>query len=451
MKHKVLIVDDDEEIRTQMRWGLIEDYEPILAENRVAALEAFDEHQPRAVLLDLGLPPHPNATTEGMAVLEELLNREPGAHVIVITGQSDREHALKAIEGGAYDFLPKPIEMEELQSVLRRAVYVSGLKQENRLAPTETPEKQGFEGIIGSSPAMKKVFATISKVSAVDAPVLLLGESGTGKEMAAQAVHAGSPRTDNPFIAINCGAIPEALLESELFGHEKGSFTGAHTQRKGRVETAQGGTLFLDEIGEMPLPLQVKLLRFLQEKKIERIGGRTSIDVDVRIVAATNQDLQERIAKGLFREDLYFRLAVVNITMPKLVERPGDVRLLAESFIRQFAKEHGKAAPKFTQAAMRSLEHFRWPGNVRELHNRIRRAFIMHEGHSIHPEDLELVDDGIPDAGKSLKEARDEVEKNMVIEALARNQNKISHAANDLGISRPTLYELMDKHGLRGT
>jgi two-component system NtrC family response regulator len=450
MKPTVLIVDDDEEIRTQMRWGLVDDYSPILVENRETALTAFDERRPAVVLLDLGLPPHPNDTTEGMMILGEILSRDPSAHVIVITGQSDREHALKAIQSGAYDFLPKPIEMTELKTVLRRAAYVSALKRENKLAPTHTPDEQGFEGIIGQSASMEKVFSEIAKVSVVDAPALLLGESGTGKEMAAKAIHLRSPRRDRPFVAINCGAIPESLLESELFGHEKGSFTGAHAQRKGRVETAEGGTLFLDEIGEMPLSLQVKLLRFLQERKIERIGGRVSIDVDVRIVAATNQDLQKSIAEGTFREDLYFRLAVVNITMPRLSERPGDIRLLAESFINTFAEEHGRAAPKFTQAAMRSLEHFGWPGNVRELHNRIRRAFIMHEGPSIQPQDLELVDEGIPEAGQSLKEARDEVEKNMIIEAMARNQNKISHAANDLGISRPTLYELMDKHGLRG-
>ncbi len=450
MKPTVLIIDDDEEIRTQMRWGLVETHDPILAEDRVSALAAFDQHGPLVVLLDLGLPPHPNATTEGMAILDELLNRQPGTHVVVITGQSDREHALKAIEAGAYDFLPKPIEMDELKTVLRRALFVAGLKNESRLAPVAAPTDHSFEGIIGNSPAMRTVFDSITKVSAVNAPVLLLGESGTGKEMAARAIHLRSPRKDLPFVAINCGAIPETLLESELFGHEKGSFTGAHAQRKGRVETAEGGTLFLDEIGEMPPALQVKLLRFLQEKKIERIGGRTSIAVDVRIIAATNQDLQKTIATGSFREDLYFRLAVVSITMPKLRDRPGDVRLLAESFIQQFAKDHGKPVSKFTQAAMRSLEHFAWPGNVRELHNRIRRAFIMHEGQSIHPSDLELTDDEIPETGRSLKDARDEVEKKMILESLARNQNKVSHAANDLGISRPTLYELMDKHGLRG-
>jgi len=450
MKPTVLIVDDDDEIRTQMRWGLVDSYEPVLAGDRQTALAAFDEHLPAVVLLDLGLPPHPNATTEGMAILDEVLSRQPGAHVIVITGQSDREHALKAIEAGAYDFLPKPIEMDELKTVLRRAVFVSELKKENRLAPADVSAEHAFEGIIGNSPAMRNVFDAITKVSAVNAPVLLLGESGTGKEMAARAIHLRSPRKALPFIPINCGAIPETLLESELFGHEKGSFTGAHAQRKGLVETAEGGTLFLDEIGEMPPALQVKLLRFLQEKKIERIGGRTSINVDVRIIAATNQDLQKTIATGGFREDLYFRLAVVNITMPKLSERPGDIRLLAESFLQQFAKDHARPASKFTQAAMRSLEHFSWPGNVRELNNRIRRAFIMHEGHSIHPKDLELKDEGIPEVGKSLKEARDEVEKNMIVEALARNQNKISHTANDLGVSRPTLYELMSKHGLRG-
>jgi two-component system NtrC family response regulator len=292
------------------------------------------------------------------------------------------------------------------------------------------------------------VYDFITKVSGTSAPVLILGESGTGKEMAAQAIHVRSSRRDAPFVAINCGAIPESLLESELFGHEKGSFTGAHAQRKGRVETAEGGTLFLDEIGEMPIALQVKLLRFLQERKIERIGGRVSIGVDVRIIAATNQELERSIAEGRFREDLYYRLNVVNITMPPLKDRPGDVQMLAQSFLNQFAREHGKPAPKFTLPAQRALEHHDWPGNVRELQNRVRRAFIMHEGASIHPEDLELVDTG-PKEARSLKAAREDLERGMVIDALRRNQGKISHAASELGVSRPTLYELMEKLGIK--
>lgn len=448
MKPAVLIVDDDEEIRTQMRWALEDDYAPVLADSRKGAMVAFREHTPGAVLLDLGLPPNPNSTKEGMAILGEILEIEPATQVIVITGQADREHALKAIQAGAQDFLAKPVQMDELKILLRRACTVAELKRANRLE-SRASDEPNVAGLIGQSPAMHKVYNFIAKVATTNAPVLILGESGTGKEMAARAIHLRSPRHEKPFIAINCGAIPEALLESELFGHEKGSFTGAHAQRKGRVETAEGGTLFLDEIGEMPLVLQVKLLRFLQEKKIERIGGRTSIDVDVRIIAATNQDLSVRITEGKFREDLYYRLAVVNITMPALKERPGDVQLLAQSFIDQFAREHGRAAPKFTQAALRAMEHHEWPGNVRELHNRVRRSYIMLEGNSIRPEDLELADEESVDPGKTLKAAREDLERSMVLDALRRNQGKISHTANELGISRPTLYELMEKLGIK--
>ncbi len=448
MKPAVLIVDDDEEIRTQMRWALEEEYEPLLADSRAGALKAFTERLPGVVLLDLGLPPHPNDTTEGMAILSDLLAAQPTTQVIVITGQTDREHALRAIEAGAIDFLPKPVQMDELKILLRRASIVAELKRANRLERTTAKVGENFDGLIGHSPAMRKVYEFITKVAGTSAPVLILGESGTGKEMAAQAVHVRSSRRDAPFVAINCGAIPGALLESELFGHEKGSFTGAHAQRKGRVETAEGGTLFLDEIGEMPIALQVKLLRFLQERKIERIGGRVLIGVDVRIIAATNQELEKSITEGRFREDLYYRLNVVNLTMPPLKDRPGDVQMLAQAFLDQFAREHGKAAPKFALPAQRALEHHSWPGNVRELQNRVRRAFIMHEGNSIHPEDLELVDTG-PKEAKSLKSAREELERGMVIDALRRNQGKISHAAGELGVSRPTLYELMEKLGIK--
>ena len=449
MKPAVLIVDDDEEIRTQMRWALADDYEPLLADSRESALKVFKDRQPGVVLLDLGLPPNPNNTTEGMAILAELLAEQPATRIIVITGQTDREHALRAIEAGAHDFLAKPVQMEELKILLKRATVVADLKRANRLATTGAVADAGFAGLIGNSPAMHQIYGFITKVAGTSAPVLILGESGTGKEMAAQAIHLRSSRRDAPFVAINCGAIPEALLESELFGHEKGSFTGAHTQRKGRVETAEGGTLFLDEIGEMPPALQVKLLRFLQERKIERIGGRVSIDVDVRIIAATNLDLALRISEGRFREDLYYRLAVVNLSMPPLKSRPGDVLLLAQSFIEQFAREHGKVAPKFTLPAQRALEHHAWPGNVRELQNRVRRAFIMHESASIRPEDLELLDTGPKEPNKSLKAAREELERGMVLAALRRNQGKISHAAAELGISRPTLYELLEKLGIK--
>ena len=449
MKPAVLIIDDDEEIRTQMRWALTDECEPLLADSRDSALRIFQERKPLVVLLDLGLPPNPNSPTEGMAILDGMLQSQPETRVIVVTGQADREHAVRAIAAGAHDFLAKPVQMDELKLLLRRAICLAQLKREHRVADEPALGALGFSGIIGNSPAMQKVFGDISRLAGTDAPVLILGESGTGKEMAAQAIHVRSARRDQPFVGINCGAIPEALLESELFGHEKGAFTGAHALRKGRVETAEGGTLFLDEIGEMPLALQVKLLRFLQERKIERVGGRVSINVNVRIVAATNQDLQKRIAEGRFREDLYYRLAVINITMPPLRDRPGDVQLLAQAFLDHFAREHGKPAPRFTLPALRALEHYSWPGNVRELHNRVRRAYVMLAGPTIHPADLELAEAGPKAAPKPLREAREEVERTLVIDALRRNQGKISHAANDLGISRPTLYELMEKLGIK--
>lgn len=449
MKPVLLLVDDDEEIRTQMKWALSKDYEVVLAEDRAHAVACFREKPPKAVLLDLGLPPHPNEPREGMATLEELLAINPHAKIIVISGQGEKQNALQAIGEGAYDFLCKPVQMEELVVILKRAIYVAQIEQEyhqlRRQLSTDT-----FEGMLGTSPQMLEVFGAIRKVATTDAPVLILGESGTGKELAARAIHQRSPRKDGPFIPINCGAIPDALLESELFGHEKGAFTGAHVQRQGRIETAVGGTLFLDEIGELPLTLQVKILRFLQEQTIERIGGRTKIQIDTRVVAATNTDLANAMKKGEFREDLYYRLAVVVVKLPPLRERAQDVPLLAQAFLARFAMENHKVMPRFGQDALRSLQQHPWPGNVRELENRVKRAVIMAEGTLVNPADLELA--GAPLAGipnRTLKDARDALDLEMVQQALDRNRGKISRAAADLGISRPTLYELMEKLGIK--
>ena len=447
MKPRLLIVDDDEEIRTQMKWGLAQDYEIFLAEDRPSALEQLSEHRPQVVLLDLGLPPRPAEPVEGLAALSEILNRDSLVKVIIISGQGEKANALQAIGAGAYDFLPKPVDLEVLKLLLKRAFHVASLEREYR----EMQQLQGetFEGMLGTSPQMQQVFNSIRKVATSDAPVLVLGESGTGKEMVAQAIHHRSPRKDGPFVAINCSAIPEALLESELFGHEKGSFTGAHVQRKGRVETASGGTLFLDEIGELPALLQVKLLRFLQEQCIERVGGRQPIPVDTRVVAATNVDLKKAIVENRFREDLFYRLAVVVINLPPLREREADVRMLAQEFLRRSAAKIGKNGLTFDHDALRALKDHAWPGNVRELDNRVKRAVIMADGKRLTAEDLELTGASDRPSASNLKEAREAVEREMIQKALRKHGGKIAPAALDLGISRPTLYELMDKLELK--
>jgi two-component system, NtrC family, response regulator len=447
MKPRLLIVDDDEEIRTQMKWGLAHDYEIFLAEDRLSALEMLSEHRPQVVLLDLGLPPRPAEPVEGLAALSEILSRDGMVKVIIISGQGEKANALQAIGAGAYDFLPKPADLEVLKLLLKRAFHVASLEREYR----EMQQLQGetFEGMLGTSPQMQQVFNSIRKVATSDAPVLVLGESGTGKEMVAQAIHRRSPRKDGPFIAINCSAIPETLLESELFGHEKGSFTGAHVQRKGRVESASGGTLFLDEIGELPALLQVKLLRFLQEQCIERVGGRQPIPVDTRVVAATNVDLKKAIVENRFREDLFYRLAVVVINLPPLREREADVRLLAQEFLRRASGKIGKNGLTFDHEAFRALKDHAWPGNVRELDNRVKRAVIMADGKRLTTEDLELTGASERPYASSLKEAREAVEREMIQKALRKHAGKIAPAASDLGISRPTLYELMDKLGLK--
>ena len=447
MKRRLLIVDDDEEIRAQMRWALDQEYEVSLAENRAEAIEAFKAMQPIVTMLDLGLPPNPNAPDEGLAVLSTLLGIDSAAKVIIISGQGEKENALRAVGAGAYDFLCKPVEMEELKLLLRRCFYVAELEKEYRqMQLSGRPEV--FEEMIGTSPQMQGVFAFIRKVAGTNAPVLLLGESGTGKEMAALAVHRRSTRKDGPFIAINCNAIPENLLESELFGHEKGAFTGAHMQRKGIIESAAGGTLFLDEIGELPPPIQVKLLRFLQEQRFQRVGGRQEITSDARVVAATNADLKEATKAGKFREDLYFRLAVVVISLPALRDRGDDVGVLAQEFLQRFGAQNGRTNLTFAPDTLRAINRYSWPGNVRELQNRVKRAVIMADGRRLTVEDLELgrPEENLPVA--TLKEARENVEREMVQQALKRHLGKISSAAAELGISRPTLYELMEKLGV---
>ena len=449
MKPKILIVDDDEAIRIQMKWALSENYDVHFAEDRRAAGEGFETNSPAVTLLDLGLPPRPNECDEGLGALSDILAIDNTAKVIIISGQSEKQNAIEAVGAGAYDFLCKPVEMEELRLLLRRCIHVTELEKEyHKLQQSQRSEV--FEDMLGTSPQMQAVFAFIRKVAATNAPVLLLGESGTGKEMAAAAIHRRSTRKEGPFVAINCNAIPENLLESELFGHEKGAFTGAHVQRKGLLETASGGTLFLDEIGELPPAIQVKLLRFLQEQRLQRVGGRQEIQVDTRLVAATNADLKELIDKGQFREDLYFRLAVVTIRLLPLRERGEDVVFLAREFLQRYAGQNGHAKMVFAPDALRAMNRYSWPGNVRELQNRVKRGVIMASGSRVTAKDLELDDEkGLTgSSATTLKQAREQVEREMVEQALKKNSGKITTAAADLGISRPTLYELMEKLGI---
>jgi two-component system, NtrC family, response regulator len=447
MKPRLLIVDDDETIRTQMKWALASDYEVLLAENRAEALEMFRSRHPAVTMLDLGLPPRPNEPEEGLAALSELLALDSSAKVITISGQGEKENAIQAVGAGAYDFLCKPVNLEEVRLLLRRCFYVTELEREYHEMEQSFRFKL-FEGMLGPSDQMQSIFALIRKVAPSNVPVLLLGESGTGKELTALAIHRRSTRKAGPFVAINCNAISESLLESELFGHEKGSFTGAHVQRKGLIESAAGGTLFLDEIGELRPPIQVKLLRFLQDRRFQRVGGRQELLADVRIVAATNADLAGAIAKGTFREDLYFRLAVVVINLPPLRQRGDDLSVAARAFLERFAEMHGKPGLTYAPETVRALARHTWPGNLRELQNRVQRAVIMADGKRVTVKDMELIDveDVLPKT--TLKEARESVEKEMVSQALKRHAGKVSLAAAELGVTRPTFYELMEKLGI---
>jgi len=443
-KQKLLIVDDDEDLRTQMKWALSADYDVCLAEDRKSALAAMNKEKPEVVTLDLGLPPQPAGVEEGFAILDQILDEYGNTKVIIITGRGEKEHALRAIEKGACDFFYKPIELDELKIVLGRTFHIAQLEREQRELKQRLSDDT-FEFMIGTSQVMQDIFSMIRKIATTDAPVLIIGESGTGKELVARAVHRQGLRATGPFIPINCSAIPENLIESELFGHEKGTFTGAHAQRKGRFEMAEGGTLFLDEIGELPTMLQVKLLRFLQEKTIERIGGRQQIEVDTRVLAATNRNLEEAIKNGSFREDLYYRLNVLRINLPPLRDRQTDILLLAKTFLDRYCQEHRKKIKGFSDQAVNAIEGYAWPGNVRELENRVKRAVIMSDGKKISLEDLEMESLDIETKRMTLKDAREDVEKKLIIKAIARNDNNLSKAATDLGISRPTLYDMMDK------
>jgi two-component system NtrC family response regulator len=446
-KPKLLIVDDDEDLRKQMKWAMTQDYSVLMAEDRQSAAAIMKKERPAVVTLDLGLPPLPAGVEEGFAVLDDILSEHGQTKVIIITGRGEKEHALRAVEKGAYDFFYKPIQLDELKVVLSRAFHVSQLEREQQ-ALRKRLSTDTFEGMIGTCGKMQDIFSVIRKISTTEAPVLIMGESGTGKELVARAIHQLSTRQPYPFVVINCGAIPENLLESELFGHEKGSFTGAHVQRKGRIEMAEGGTLFLDEIAELPISLQVKILRFLQEKVVERVGGRELIEVDTRVIAATNRDLKEYMKDGSFREDLYFRLGVIMMSLPPLREREGDIILIAKAFLERYADENKKKIKGFTGHAVDAIEHYTWPGNVRELENRLKRAVIMAEGRKITPADLELEAPKQKYETMGLKEARETLEKELILKALTRNERNLTKTALDLGVSRPTLYDLMEKFGI---
>ncbi len=445
-KPKLLVVEDDEGLRSQYRWAFPA-CEVLLANARPAAIAAMHKERPPVVLMDLGLPPDPDGVSEGFATLDEVLRIAPETKVIVVTGNGERKNALKAVAAGAYDFCEKPVEIEVLRTIIERGLNLHRLEDENRRL-AEMPARSPIERIITANDAMLKVCRDVEKLAATNVPVLLLGESGTGKEALAQALHQLGPRAKQPFVAINCGAIPENLLESELFGYERGAFTGAVKQTIGKIESANRGTLFLDEIGDLPHPLQVKLLRFLQDQIVERIGGRQRIQVDVRIVSATNANLEDRVSEGAFRGDLFYRMNAVTVRIPPLRDRGGDVLLLANYFLNRFNQEFGRNIRGFTEAANSAISSHSWPGNVRELENRMKRAVVMAERRVIDATDLELAPAGEAALPLDLRAARLRAEREVLHHALARSNGTLSVAAKLLGISRPTLYGLMEIHGI---
>lgn len=452
-KPKLLVVEDDEGLQTQLKWAY-DDYELLQAHDREEAMTLLRAEEPAVVTLDLGLPPDPDGTSEGFATLEEIIALKPDTKVIVASGHGARQSALDAIAKGAYDFYQKPVDIDDLGRIVARAFQLHALEAENaRLAEASDGSEKVLGRIITAAPEMLKVARTIERVAPTSASVMLLGASGTGKELLARGLHDHSDRRANAFIAINCAAIPENLLEAELFGHEKGAFTGAIKTTEGKIEQAHGGTLFLDEVGDIPLPLQVKLLRFLQERVIERIGGRKPIAVDTRIVCATHQDVDQMQRDGTFREDLYYRLAEIVVSIPTLSERAGDTVLLAKHFLNRMADEFNPKVKGFAADALRRIDEWPWPGNVRELENRVKRSVIMADGKLVHAEDLDLPGDDETDDDSdtllNIKAAREESDRKVIRRALARSEGNISNTARLLGISRPTLYDLLKQYDLQ--
>ncbi len=448
-KPTLLVIEDDEGLQAQLKWAY-DDFEVVIAGDRDSAIAALRSEMPSVVTLDLGLPPDPDGTTEGFAVLDAIMELKPDTKVIVASGHGARESALQAIEHGAYDFYQKPVDIDALGLIVRRAFNLHQIEDENRRLVAHASEDKTVLGrLITGAPEMVKVARTIERVASTSVSVMLLGASGTGKELLAQGLHDASNRSDKPFVAINCAAIPENLLESELFGHEKGAFTGAVKTTEGKIESANGGTLFLDEVGDIPLPLQVKLLRFLQERTIERIGGRKTIAVDTRIVCATHQDLESMISAGTFREDLFYRLAEIVVRIPSLAERHGDAVLLGKAFLKRFSTEMNPTVTGFAPDALAAIDAHDWPGNVRELENRVKRAVIMADGKLVNAADLDF-DDGEEEPAEvlNLKAARESADRRVIRHALARSEGNISSTAKLLGISRPTLYDLLKQYDL---
>ncbi len=442
-KTRLLIVEDDPGLQRQLKWAL-DEFDVECAGTREEALAAARRLEPPIVLQDLGLPPDPDGVEEGFATITELLRLAPQTKIVVVTGREGREHALRAIRSGAYDFCQKPVDLSVLSLIIDRARRIHELEVENRRLAESRPAS-ALDGVIAASEPMLKVCRLVQKLAPTQATVLLLGESGTGKERLAQALHSLSARASRPMVAINCAAIPENLLESELFGYERGAFTGAVKQTRGKIETADGGTLFLDEIGDMPLALQAKLLRFVQERVIERVGGRELIPVDVRIIAATHQDLKAAIVAKTFREDLFYRISEVTVTIPPLRERGADAVLIANYLLQEACKRHGKAQMKLAPDAIAAIEYYPWPGNVRELENRVNAAAIMAEGKLVSAEDLTLEEPGAEATILTLREVRQRAESEAIHRALAISGGNLSRAAELLGVSRPTLYDLLER------
>jgi two-component system, NtrC family, response regulator len=447
-RRTLLIVEDDPSLQKQMQWAF-DGYETVVASDRESAIAQLRRYEPPVVTMDLGLPPRPDDPDEGLSLLNEIHSLAPDTKVIVLTGQNDRANALRAIALGAYDFCTKPFEASILSLTIERAFRIYDLQEENKRLQS-AQQAPATSGILTRDPDMQRICRTIEKVAPSSATVLLLGESGTGKELLARALHARSSRNTGRFVAINCAAIPETLLESELFGYEKGAYTGAVKRTIGKIETANGGTLFLDEIGDLPMSLQAKLLRFLQERVIERVGGREEVPVDVRIVCATHQLLKEQIQTGRFREDLYYRLAEIVVDIPPLRARRGDATLLAHSFVRKFAEEHRRPTMSLSSDALDAIEAHAWPGNVRELENVVKRAVIMSETSTITRADIDVAPAAATEGvALNLRQVREEAERAAVITVLGRVNGNLSKAAELLGVSRPTLYDLIHRFGLK--
>jgi two-component system NtrC family response regulator len=446
-KETLLVVEDDPGLQKQMRWGF-DSYEVLVAGDRESAIAQLRRRMPSVMTLDLGLPPDPDGVSQGFETLRQVIELCPDTKVIVITGNQDRTYAVQAVGMGAYDFYQKPFDSDILGLVIERAFRLHQLQQENRKLQ-ERQVATSLHGMITGDPGMLRVTRTMEKLGPSNATVLLLGESGTGKELLARALHDLSPRNTHRFVALNCAAIPENLLESELFGYEKGAFTGAVKQTRGKIEYANEGTLFLDEVGDLPSGLQAKLLRFLQERVVERIGGREEIPVDVRIVCATHQNLREMMQQGRFREDLYYRLSEIVIDIPPLRDREGDATLLANAFLAKFTEQQGKGHMNFSEEAAQAIESHPWPGNVRELENAVRRAVIMADSNRIGCDDLGVGSVEGKAEPVNLRQVREEAERRAIVRSLARSDGNLVKAAELLGVSRPTLYDLLNRYGLK--